>query len=58
MSIFCEILGHKRSRTRVFRHQDGHFKSVCRRCELPMVKTDSGKWRLVDDDRAQGLNEL
>lgn len=44
MNVFCRVFEHKRSAARVYTVEPEVFRSVCRRCETPMIKTESGTW--------------
>jgi len=57
-SLSCKVGLHKRSRGRA-RREGSAWVSRCRRCNMPMRRTDSGRWkidRLEMEDEAFALS--
>jgi hypothetical protein len=51
MRLLCFLGFHKRSRGRA--RDDGHdMVSVCRRCGVPMKRSQTGQWAVVDSEEA------
>ena len=44
MNFICRIIGHRRSARQARRYGDDDWRSVCKTCGTPMVRTAPGKW--------------
>jgi len=44
MNLICRIFGHRRSARRARRYGDDDWRSVCKTCGTPMVRTGPGHW--------------
>jgi hypothetical protein len=51
MHLTCLVLGHHRSRGRAVEDDEFGWRSVCKRCGVPMVRIDFRKW--VPESRAR-----
>lgn len=57
MQLVCLIFGHRRSRSRARRREDGSLESVCRRCGVPMIRSDEGDWSMKEGETAEGQDK-
>jgi hypothetical protein len=47
MSLVCLLFGHRRSKSLgKYDYETGLIESVCRRCNVAMVRTRNGHWEL------------
>ena len=51
MNLTCLVLGHRRSRGRAVEDDEFGWRSVCKRCDVPMVRLDYNNW--VPESRAR-----
>jgi hypothetical protein len=52
--LTCLIFGHRRSRRRARLRENGILESVCRRCGLPMIRSDKGQWSMKLSESPEG----
>jgi hypothetical protein len=54
MKIVCTVSGHHRSARRAsFDYDAQTWRSVCRHCGAPMLRSDDGAWRLAPDPQPE-----